>query len=981
MNKVFPFTTLLLALPLAAQLRLTEVMSDSNHSDSNANGDWFEITNTGNTAVDLAGFSFDDDSETAGASGPLPAFSLAAGASMIVLNEEVSLPFRELWDLPDDVRVVTSLEITDFPGLSSNGDAVNLYDAAGTLVDSFTFGPVIDGGLSFARFTDGQEISGQFSFPDFLGAYRSNDPSEDVGSPGISQDLPGPLPPIFTEPFSSAGVVNMEVGNFAFRVLSIDPNPTELVNISATGTPPWLSVNNLGGGVASFSGIPPASAVGSHEFLVTATDSSGLSSSQTYRLDIVSANSPIILNEYNAVSEDRFLGGGAQDEIDGSTDPFFGRIAGNGGPWVEFAITQTSDLRNWTLEISNDDSTRTLRLSDHIALSAIPAGTILTFTESNQLVPTTLNQTSLLNTLGYTWSNIWMHDPLLIDQENSTHPDTPAINSSNTRFTWRNGADQIIYGPSGESVALSDSDGNGTGDTLVSVGSSEVFRLEASTDSSISPLNANYDDGGSSTFGSPNIWSAGTMTQSFAASLVANTPPSFGPISTSKAVRGEYSVEITHSGAPVTVITAPPFVDITLTPGTIMINNNRPLTPADIGNHEISLSADNGAVNFLVYELQVVHPSPPLILNEYNAVAPDRFLNGGTLAADSDAGPASADSHFGRVLGNGGNWFELVLLGDGQSGVTDLTGWTIELGQIASSGIFVPNSTVTLSDPATWSAVSHGTILTFIDQNTAGGGLDTQINRVNELTTNGFAWTNIHLGTPGSVTSTGLSELDINSSNTAFIIRNSSGTPIFGPAGEGVAPLSGVGSEEIFELENDPRLSVSACDVASDTALGFDDGSSSSTFGSPNLFAPIGSVADRAQDFSIFVPSLIQSYFASIGIPNADPAADADGDGVSNLEEYLFGGDAVDPSFFPLAFLNASSTPGPVFLSSLVRVNDPNFVITAERSTNLIDWVTDDLEVFDEAIPDDSEFVDRVVTFQRTAGDPRMFFRFVFSEL
>ncbi|MDB4459642.1 lamin tail domain-containing protein [Akkermansiaceae bacterium] len=58
-----------LALPLSAQLRITEVMSNSNHSDTAANGDWFEITNTGSTAINVAGYSFDDDDRLAGASG------------------------------------------------------------------------------------------------------------------------------------------------------------------------------------------------------------------------------------------------------------------------------------------------------------------------------------------------------------------------------------------------------------------------------------------------------------------------------------------------------------------------------------------------------------------------------------------------------------------------------------------------------------------------------------------------------------------------------------------------------------------------------------------------------------------------------------------------------------------------------------------------------------------------------------------------
>ena len=44
-----------------------------------------------------------------------------------------------------------------------------------------------------------------------------------------------------------------------------------------------------------------------------------------------------------------------------------------------------------------------------------------------------------------------------------------------------------------------------------------------------------------------------------------------------------------------------------------------------------------------------VAPAAPLILNEYNAVASDNFLNGGIATEDEDGGTA-ADPHFGRVL-------------------------------------------------------------------------------------------------------------------------------------------------------------------------------------------------------------------------------------------------------------------------------------------------------------------------------------------
>lgn len=63
-----------------------------------------------------------------------------------------------------------------------------------------------------------------------------------------------------------------------------------------------------------------------------------------------------------------------------------------------------------------------------------------------------------------------------------------------------------------------------------------------------------------------------------------------------------------------------------------------------------------------------------LILNEYNGVAPGVWLNGGTELADDD-GEAAADATLGRVLGNGGDWIELVVVADH----LDIRGWRVQV--------------------------------------------------------------------------------------------------------------------------------------------------------------------------------------------------------------------------------------------------------------------------------------------------------------
>ena len=965
-----------LALPLSAQLRITEVMSNSNHSDTAANGDWFEITNTGATAVNIAGYSFDDDDRISGASGGFPPYLLQSGASMVVLNDAPDTTFRSLWNLDLSIRVITKSEISNFPGLGSAGDEVNLFNNSGGLIDRFTFGAATEG-FSFAKYNDGQSVPGGLSSNNVLGAYESDDPNEDIASPGISSDVPSPLPPFFVIPFQTSVIAGSSLSVSEYRVRSVDPNPGDTISLSLSNAPAWLSLIPVSNGVGRFTGTPSNNDIGTHTFQITATDNTNREESQTYQINVLPALSPIILNEYNAVGTEEYLGGGDELEAGAPFDSFFSRIEGNGGAWVEFVVTQNSDIRKWTLEITNKDSTQILQLADHVALKSIPAGTILTFSEGNRYVGTSFNQSSRLNIDGYAWTNIWMHDSIVIDQANSTQPSRSPIGSDDTRFIWKNAANEIIYGSSGENIALSDSNDNGIGDELIAVGDSEVFRLEANPSASTNPLNINYDDGSSSSYGRPNRWSNDSIVQLFNGFLAVSSPPQISSISTTKAVRGGYSAEAdffdsTHS---VTGLAMPDFIEMTTDGATLSLSNNRLLTTADIGAYEVAIQIDSGApannLSYLVFLLEVLHPSPTVVLNEYNAVEPDRYLNGGTAAADEDGAPASTDSHFGRIVGNGGNWFELAVVGDDTPGTINLTDWTIEVGKIAPSGKFVASTTIVLSDAATWSSISHGTLLTFIERNSIAGGLDTEVNRVNKIATDGYAWTNIHLGTPGFITGSNLDDIRINSSNTAFILKDSAGAIIFGPAGEGVAPLDGVGSSEILELENDASSKVSPVDDASETILGYDDGSSGSTFGSPNLFSPLGSEVDQAQDFSPYVQILtaFNAYLTNLGLAGTAPEDDSDGDSFSNLDEYLFGGNPANSEVTPITLHD--TTTGTISVN--VRINDPIYSFVAQRSTDLENWVSSELEIVDSDSSLGPNFKLRDIIYEGDA--PRMFIR------
>ncbi|MEI6273027.1 MAG: hypothetical protein WCQ03_06100, partial [Phycisphaerae bacterium] len=113
-----------------------------------------------------------------------------------------------------------------------------------------------------------------------------------------------------------------------------------------------------------------------------------------------------------------------------------------------------------------------------------------------------------------------------------------------------------------------------------------------------------------------------------------------------------------------------------------------------------------------------------LIMNEYNAVGSTKYLT--TVVGDPFKG---VDTYLGRILGNGGNWVELVVTQDH----LDIRGWKLRWAETlntATNGTDlwygnggVEQGIVTFSNNIAWSNLRAGTILTvceFDASNTAG---------------------------------------------------------------------------------------------------------------------------------------------------------------------------------------------------------------------------------------------------------------------
>ncbi len=179
----------------SAQVYITEWMYNGNGTT----GEYIEFTNLGNTAVDFSGWSFDDDSNNP-RTVSLSAFGLVNPGESVILTEADAASFRSVWNLSGSVKVIGN----NTTNLGRN-DQINLYDAAGQLVDRLSYGDQNIPGSIRAQNVSGNPLSLEVlgtnnalgwifaSVGDAYGSYVDLN-NVDVGNPGTFALAPVPLP-------------------------------------------------------------------------------------------------------------------------------------------------------------------------------------------------------------------------------------------------------------------------------------------------------------------------------------------------------------------------------------------------------------------------------------------------------------------------------------------------------------------------------------------------------------------------------------------------------------------------------------------------------------------------------------------------------------------------------------------------------------------------------------------------------------------
>ncbi|RYD35316.1 MAG: hypothetical protein EOP87_07575, partial [Verrucomicrobiaceae bacterium] len=125
-----------LALPLQAQLLLTEINSNGSV------GDFWELTNVGASSVNIGDYRWTDytggNTFSTGSSNPIPAGTTIGSGESIILTLASESAFRTWWGagLPASVKVFASA--AGEPGLGS-ADGVTLYNSSGATVFGFSY--------------------------------------------------------------------------------------------------------------------------------------------------------------------------------------------------------------------------------------------------------------------------------------------------------------------------------------------------------------------------------------------------------------------------------------------------------------------------------------------------------------------------------------------------------------------------------------------------------------------------------------------------------------------------------------------------------------------------------------------------------------------------------------------------------------------------------------------------------------------------
>ncbi|GAA5131530.1 lamin tail domain-containing protein [Luteolibacter yonseiensis] len=246
--------------PVTAALAITEVSAWAS-GNSPVGSDWFELTNISGNTVDITGWKVDDSSNSAGSGGVLSGVTTIAPNESVIFLLEVgagefaakSESFIETWfDGTAPAGFKIGYANASGLGLSTGGDAVNVFNASGVRQAGVTFG-ASDSTSPYQSFDNTVAINnGAISLLNQVGVHGAvlAPNSAEIGSPGYS--APGVLRITEVAPWSSGNSPIradwFEVTNVGARAVNMTGWKVDDVSESIAGAAPLVGVPSIAPG-------------------------------------------------------------------------------------------------------------------------------------------------------------------------------------------------------------------------------------------------------------------------------------------------------------------------------------------------------------------------------------------------------------------------------------------------------------------------------------------------------------------------------------------------------------------------------------------------------------------------------------------------------------------------------------------------------------------------------------------------------------
>lgn len=312
-----PFTLAVTDITEAPSLIISEVAPWSS-GNSIVGADWFEVTNVSTSAVNITGWRMDDESNSFTTAVALNGItSIAPGESVIFIESNspatVVNSFKSVWF---GSSASASLQIGTYTGsgvgLSTGGDAVNLFNATGTKVTGISFG-ASPSSAPFRTFDNAAGLQNTavstLSTAGVNGAFVATGTPNEIGSPGRI---------VNTAPVANDdSVTTTDLQAVVIPVLANDSDPDAgdtLAIASFTQTTSGSLVQNADN---TFTYTPTPGFVGTDTFTYTIRDGGNLTATATVTLTVTQGTNQIV----GTTGDDNLVGT--------SRDDVFRGLAGN----------------------------------------------------------------------------------------------------------------------------------------------------------------------------------------------------------------------------------------------------------------------------------------------------------------------------------------------------------------------------------------------------------------------------------------------------------------------------------------------------------------------------------------------------------------------------------------------------------------------------------------------------------------------------